>query len=352
MFLSLEDYLAQVEDHLPSVLVSPAALLDIRSMGRELPPARSACFECPLGQVGGETDFSMCVDGAIHTLARRNAFAKLNTSSVNSPPWQRFRAFCDSWSDSAFLRQIRNVWLEFDRSRHPMPVDRPNVFFGVHRTRNRQELGVAGLRVLQGGPLPAELTNAISFCFGTLPPDARVFQVGVMFSRKDTPIRLCVIGITREQLLDYLSSIGWPGSLQDVEGILRSLPQNVRVLAADFDLDGSTGQVGPRLGIECYMGREYSLVNVYPDWERFLEQLVGLELCLPDERDALLAWPGYEPRRIILPSVIYRGVNHVKVVWEPPGSVHAKAYLVFLHRWVRGPDPGIETNHHNDRPSE
>ena len=337
---------------MPSVLVSPAALSDIRSMGRELPPVSSACFECPLGQVGGEIDFSMCVDGAIDTLAGRNAFAKLNKTIVTSPPWRRFRAFCEGWTDSAFLRQIRNVWLEFDRSRHSVPVARPSVFFGVHRIRDRQKLGEAGLRLLVGGPLPAELTNALSYCFGALPPNARVFQVGVMFSRKDTPIRLCIIGITQDQLLDYLSSIGWPGSLQDVESVLRSLPQNIRILAVDYDLDSSVGHVGPRLGIECYMGREYSLVNVYPDWELFLEQLVGLGLCLPDERDALLAWPGYELRRIILPSIFYRGVNHVKVVWEPPGFVYAKAYLVFLHRWGGVHNLGIETKHRNTRPSE
>jgi hypothetical protein len=333
MILSLENYLAAIEEHLPTVLVSSAALSDIRRIARELPPVRSGCFECPLGEVGVETDFSVCADGALNTLAGRNASAMLNNTIVTSPPWQRFRAFCEGWSDSALPRQISNIWLEFDRSRHTVPILRPSVFFGVHRIKDRQRLAEAGVRLLRGGPLPAQLAQALSLCFSALPKNARVFQVGVLLSRKNTPVRLCVLGIARDQLLDYLLAIGWPGSIEDVEHILHSISQYVPLLAVNFDLDSSVDGVGPRLGIEYYMGREYQLVNVYPNWELFLKQLVRVGLCLPRERDALLTWPGYAFRDVILPSAFFRGLNHVKVVWEPPGFVYAKAYLVFLHVW-------------------
>ena len=148
------------------------------------------------------------------------------------------------------------------------------------------------------------------------------------------PVRLCLLGITQDQLLGYLRAIGWPGSTEDVEDVLHSISQHLYLLAVDLDLDGG---VGPRLGIECFAGREYSLanvLNVYPNWEPLLEQLVRLGLCLPNERDALLAWPGYTFRELVFPSVFFRGLNHVKVVWTPPGVVYAKAYLSFAHAWT------------------
>src|SRR5215213_1169515 len=333
MILSLDNYLAAIEEHLPTVLVSSAALSDIRRIARELPPVRSACFERPLGEVSMETDFSVCADGALDTLAGRNSSVMLNNMIVTSPPWQQFRKFCEGWSDSALLRQISNIWLEFDRSRHTVPISKPSVFFGVHRIKDRQRLAEAGVRRLRGGSLPGQLAHALSLCFSALPENANVFQVGVMLSRKNTPIRLCVLGIARDQLLDYLLAIGWSGSIDDVEHILHSISQHLPCLAVDFDLDSGVDGVGPRLGIECYMGREYQLVKVHPNWELLLKQLVRLGLCLPSERDALLTWPGYGFRDVILPSVFFRGLNHVKVVWEPPGFVYAKAYLVFLHAW-------------------
>jgi hypothetical protein len=330
MLLSLENYLLAIEEHLPTALVSSTALSNIRTIARELPPVKMAGFECGLEEIAADADFLVCVDGALDTLTGRNASVKLNNSVVTSPPWQRLRTFCQARSESALLQQISNIWVEFDRSCHSVPILRPSVFFGIDRTKNHQRAAEAGLRLLRGSPLPAQLTRTLSLCFGALPTTARVFQVGMMLSRKTTPVRLCVGGLERGQLLGYLSAVGWPGSMDDLSDVLGSLSHPLQALAVDLDVDGD---VGPRLGIECYVGREYSLVNVHPNWELFLKQLVALGLCLPSKRDALLAWPGYAFREAVLPSLFLRGINHVKVVWEPPGLVYAKAYLSFVHAW-------------------
>ena len=330
------------------MLVSSAAFSDIRAIARELPPARGVCFEWRLGEAAATADFSVCLDGALNTLAERSASAKPKEMIVTSPPWQHLRAFCVGWSDSALVRQTSNIWLEFDISGQSVPILKPSVFFGMNRIKDRQRVAEAGLALLRGGPLPTQLARTLSVCFSALPTNARVFQVGVMSSRKHTPIRLCVLGITRGQLPDYLQAIDWPGSTEDVQDVLHSISDHLHVLAVDFDLDSSVGGISPRLGIECYVGREYSLVNTHPNWELFLEQLVGLGLCLPSERDALLAWPGYALQDVVLPSIFLRGLNHIKVMWEPPGIVYAKAYLRFVHAWRRSiteaPKRNVETS--------
>ena len=337
MLLSLENHLLAIEEYLPTTLVSSSALSSIRKIACELPPVKMAGFECGLEEIAADADFLVCVDRALDTLTGRNESVTLNDSVITSLPLQRLRTFCRARSESALLQQIRNIWLEFDRSCHGVPTSRPSVFFGIDRTRSHQRAAEAGLTLLRGSPLPADLTHTLSHCFGALPTNARVFQVGMMLSRKTTPVRLCVGGLTLDQLSGYLSAIGWSGSMDDLTDVLEALSHPLQALAVDLDVDGD---VGPRLGIECYVGGEYSLVNVHPNWELFLERLVELGLCLPSKRDALLAWPGYSFRDAILPSIFLRGINHVKLVWEPPGRVSAKAYLSFVHAW-RGSIPEV-----------
>ncbi len=332
MVSSLENYLLAIEAHLPAVLVSPTAFSDIRAMARELPPSERALFECRLGKAAADADFCVWADEALDILAGRDASAKLKTAIVRSLPWQRLRTLLEGRRDSALLRQTKDIWLEFDRPASSGAILRPSVFCGMRGIKeDRRRVVESGLRLLRGGPLPAQLANALSLCFGALPTNARVFQVGIMFSRKNMPVRLCARGFARDQVPDYLLAIGWPGSMEDVDDVLNSISPHLHDLAVTFDLDGGIGSVGPRLGIECRVKPRYSLEDAHLLWEPFLTELVRLDLCLPSEREALLTWPGYEFHDVDLPSVFVRGLNHAKVVWEPPGFVYAKAYLAFVH---------------------
>jgi hypothetical protein len=69
--------------------------------------------------------------------------------------------------------------------------------------------------------------------------------------------------------------------------------------------------------------------------QAFLDHLVKCGLCLPERRDALLAWPGYEVRTLrheLWPSWLIRRVNCVKLVHEPDREAQAKAYLLAFHQ--------------------
>jgi hypothetical protein len=93
----------------------------------------------------------------------------------------------------------------------------------------------------------------------------------------------------------------------------------------------------PRAGVELALAREPQprgrLVET-----AFLQRLVEMGLCLPERRDALLAWPG--ARYCTLPhelweSVMVRRVNCIKLVSGPAG-IQAKGYPLAFPLPARG----------------
>jgi hypothetical protein len=119
--------------------------------------------------------------------------------------------------------------------------------------------------------------------------------------------------------------------------MLPCLDRLTHSVAIDLDL---VGDVLPRLGIEC-LPVETRLPEVDVRWKVLLDSLVADGLCTPAQQAALLAWPGYNHRRLIWPSLFVRGLNHVKLVLEPAGELKAKAYFGFVHAW--GGDPSGAT---------
>ena len=86
--------------------------------------------------------------------------------------------------------------------------------------------------------------------------------------------------------------------------------------------------VKPRMGMEFFFARRPQFVGCFEE-DGFLDQLVAMQLCTPEKRDALLTWPGSTALSFphaFWPTVLQRRVNHVKLVCTPEAVV-AKAYL-------------------------
>src|SRR5207302_10640316 len=90
-------------------------------------------------------------------------------------------------------------------------------------------------------------------------------------------------------------------------------------------------------------------------WRPLLTRLVEEGLCTPQQGDALSGWPGQSdpargpwPDSLILASlrraadefgVVQRYLSHVKLSIRPGHPLEAKAYLGFVHRWLRPEAP-------------
>lgn len=212
------------------------------------------------------------------------------------------------------------VWLEFDDARDPAAPASTFLRFAGDRTPPDLAL-----------PPPAQR------CLEALPPGASCTHVGFMAGR---PLRLVLADLPPETWEPYLRAVGWPGD--PARAAARSdelfgVADRVRLC-----LDAEEERVGPRLGMELFVGPPE---RFDPRWSLALELLVAEGLCTPERRDLLLGWPGRSspldvpdwPASLLVrslldgggrPCVLEARLSHVKVDLEP---ARAKGYVGLVH---------------------
>ena len=336
--------LARIAPHVPPALVPPRAFAEATALASQLPAALSnwLYLECRLAASAAQTDLAVNVERHQRELLLGLSSAPLPAPFTRHPAWERVRQLATQWADpaSALHEALEGVWLEFDADT-PAPgvpavfadfLRAPDPLAGIEGRAGPAEEAVA---VLGGGGVRAATALTLRRCSAELPAGAHLLYAGVMLSRADHRVRLCVYGLGAEALLPYLRAVGWPGSPHEIAALTAQLAGAAadRCAPSVLHLDLGDGVLG-RLGLEYSLARPDQLrgrVREAP----LLDRLVALGLCTPEKRDALLRYPGYEVGVMaheLWPSVIMRRVNHLKVVWAPGCGVEAKAYLCVEHQ--------------------
>jgi hypothetical protein len=263
------------------------------------------------------------------------------------------------WADpgSPFHDKIANMWVEFDLAVPPAgldhPVAVPSVFLGggdhlkaEHADPAAHSWLVDAVARLSGAPVSAERRDVIARCLAALPPDGRLFQTGVMLARTDPVLRLCLRGPKPADLPAYLAAVGWPGPLAEVAALLDRLAGFAKEILIHLDVGASVRQ---RLGLECYLEEGEALAARL---SAFLDFLRETALCTPEKAGALAAWYGlthekwcreHWPRDLREHAerpgpghsgAFLRSLHHVKLTFDPPEPLSAKAYLAARFAWV------------------
>ena len=171
--------------------------------------------------------------------------------------------------------------------------------------------------------------RAVEHVFAALPPKGRIGQIGAMPGRSHRAIRLIVDCVDAEEVPDFLGRLGWPGRAGKAMAALDDMDDVAPVfrLSLDVSVDG----LSPRLGLEFYPPGEQKdldhwLTTGRSVWRPIIERLEALQWCKPEKARGLLDLPGldrlFDERGI---SVLYRGINHVKVTITAD-DLSAKAY--------------------------
>jgi hypothetical protein len=344
-------------------LISPEGLSNIRRIAALLPGAITDFFgfECQLGVSEPIADFLVCCrasHGAPNVLSGQIPDRDLPALLVNHPVWQRIRSFSTEWSnpESAVADRIHNIWLEFDVDGVAASMPVPSVFIGPENLQSAHPavdnsqmpercawLTDSALPLLLGGELQPALRGQIARCLNLLPPGACMFQVGLMLSRTSSITRLCVRGVSKKQILEYLQVLDYDTSSGQLHALLELLGPLVERI--DLDLDVSD-RVLPKIGLECYLPADTSAIH------QFLNHLVSSGLSIPAKAEALESWRGVAherstpeiwPRDLLAlsgflggraHSVFARWLHHVKIVYQPGLPLQAKAYLAVQHLWL------------------
>jgi hypothetical protein len=344
-------------------LISPDALSNIRRIAALLPGALTDFFgfECQLGVSEPNADFLVCcraTQGGLKVLNGQIPGQALPAFFENHPVWQRIRSFSTEWSNpqSPLFDCVHNMWLEFDVEGVAPSIPVPSVFIGPENLQSAEPaednslmpgccawLTDSALPLLLSGDLDPALRRQIARCVNLLPPGACIFQVGQMLARASRITRLCVRGVSKTQIIEYLQALDYDTS----SGQLHELLDLLGPLAARIDLDMDVAdRVLPKIGLEAYPAADASAIH------RLLNQLVSCGLSTPAKAEGLESWRGMALERLtpeIWPrdllalsgflggrvhSVFARWLHHVKIVYQPGFPLRAKAYLAVQHLWL------------------
>jgi hypothetical protein len=244
-----------------------------------------------------------------------------------------------------------NVWLEFDIASNSRALTCPSLFFGTQPAAVKDSTTDPVACVLEPLALlePAATRGArgatLRRVCGKLPDGAHAFQIGVMFARQASAIRVCLRGLAPDSIGPLLTSLGWPGPRAEIETLIAVLAPLTERLDVDLDV-GDT--LAAKIGIECYFGTD---ARTAERMREFATYLVAQDLCNPAKAEALLRynglthqdsdphWPEYlralaaatDPAAA---SCLLRWVHHVKIVHDSGKPLQAKAYLAIEHHAI------------------
>ncbi len=355
---SLSASVQVVAQNLPPALVSPDRLGRILDVAELLPPVAVAGFECRLAGSDPQVDLAIFLPSTERTFS---VFAGLNPSHelapdlLRDPAWPRIRNLCRSVQlpDGAHRGVVDNIWLEFDLTAGTGPDPTPALFFSTGppaSTTPGEYLDVVEsvLATLDLGPLSPSLRSRVLRTMGGVPAGAGVFQFGLRLEDPVRAMRLCISGLAPDRLVSYLREIGWR---YDPAPLHRTVDR-LATLADDIFLDVDVGEkIGARIGLEAHL-RGPKRPTLERRWVTLLNWLVAEGLCAEQARRDLSAWAGITfptPDDVAghngletlthlvgdrASTCFLRGLNHVKLCYEPHKQLEVKAYIGFTRHWV------------------
>ena len=172
-------------------------------------------LESRLSPVKDQVDFLFCV-----TRAERDSFNDFlsqidnNLNLHSTKNWKVISDFCKEWGrpSSQLFTNVISTWLEFDFKLESIDNFNPGFFFGSNSFFSNQLIQAddlpnwlfeSALPILLGGKIPPMLEFNLKNWVRLLPNGAFVFQVGVFFSRKNSPLRICLTGIPPKMIIPY-----------------------------------------------------------------------------------------------------------------------------------------------------
>ncbi|MEL6458078.1 MAG: hypothetical protein AAFQ91_07495 [Cyanobacteria bacterium J06621_15] len=347
MYDYLVDYLNAVAPYLSSELVNPRILSRIKKISRTLKPTWGAFLKCPLGEDNSTVNFS------IHALSNAIKLpAKMRSESI----WQRIQQLCMdcNCSRSRLSEEIGSIFLDFELNQDGAEIPIPSIFFNLQEGDLQCLNGDIGtfctwlikkvVEPLNNRTIPSYLQKNLELSLTALPTEAQVLELGTMQPSPLDSIQLSISGMSPLAICEYLTNIGWRGSIVELEKLALFLDNIVDAIVIKVEL-GIT--VAPQVSFGCFIYQD-----LYKDcsWQPLFDFMIENKLCTPKKYAALLNWSGlsyekYSPMpwpanlKIIsdflgnrASSILVREVSHIEITYIQ-NQLDAKAHLWFSPDW-------------------
>jgi len=314
-------WLQAVRRYLVPPLCSAPALERLLAAGAWLPGTCLGALEFHLGAQRGAVDLSVRVE----TSEQARQMAEL-------PLPIHLRNFLKRWSErDGRFSGVACVWLELDLDSDLEGFPTPSVCARLPRHVDLDWVLETLLPALHGERLTPVQADSMRRCHGEIPDGGSLLYVFSLLSRPGQPVHMELFGLDPDAAVAYLRRVA-PHAAQSLAGIA-PIFSGVDRPHLSFDVDGTGGEILPRVGLEGSFARQRD-----PRWPDLFAGLVARGLCTPAERDAIAAWPGYDnfwtaaadwPLEQAGPrGFCVRALSHVKVVAQPERAPEAKVYLL------------------------
>ena len=351
---SLQDSLINIYPLLTSKITNSDSLFKIINIAQKLPNVNvisDVMFESNLTKGESTTDISIVFDKLNRHLII-DSFPSLLNLANKSNPWKKFESLIQKWIEegSSVYNNVEHIWLEFDTGAKDDSGLEPSLFFYPLPSSSKYNKPFSNfaryewiicdvIELLMDDCISMLTRQNLQKCFDLLPENSEVFDVGVMLPRvsESKLVRLCIRGIKTSEIIEYLYSIGWNGSIEEMCHLLNELS----TLTDSILISISVGDdINSRIGLECYIDKKPQSIH---RWQMFFDFMIKKKLCTFDQASEIMSWPGHMQEKScqeVWPSnnsnilsnavkISTRVINHVKIVYQP--KLEAKAYLRLSH---------------------
>jgi hypothetical protein len=354
-YLYTAQFLSSIESSIPEELISSQNYAQMKNLASHFPGGITSFFgfESRLGSADGRADYLFAVSsrgGEREALANLIRNKSLPENFTHNQEWQTICRFILEWEnpESILYKTILGLWFEFDTAENTAETPVPCIFLhtiplqittGEDKERLRW-LTKTAFPLLTGKKVSQKMEHQIFQAIEKLPKDSFIMDAGVMLSRQTPGVRLVITRITPDQILPYLTQIGWSEDVACLPGLLKELEEKVSRIVLHITV--TENGIEQKIGLECSFSPD--LYHLETRWSSFFEYLISKGLCLREKKDALLQYMGvvqedqekefdatlYKPTVKIqharFSKALVRFISHVKLVYEHGTVLLAKAY--------------------------
>jgi hypothetical protein len=353
--LKTAELLSTVESSIPEGLISSENFREMQRLASRFSGSITSFFgfESHLNSPKAQADYLFAISSlreerdALANLIRKKTIPE---KFMNIPEWQNVCRFVLEWADpeSILFQNVLGMWFEFDMVENSSKTPIPCIFLHTIPLRITSEedtkkiswLTKNALPLVAGKEIPEKIEQNLLQTIQQLPKDALVMDAGVMLSRPTSGVRLIIAKIHPDQIIPYLTKLGWSEEHEQLPVLLEELQQNVTRVVLHITV--TENGIDKKIGLECsFTPDKYHLET---RWQSFFNYLVKKGLCLPEKKDALLEFIGVDQedakrdfdttmyRPIVkfenndCSRALVRYISHIKLVYEPDHGLSAKAY--------------------------
>lgn len=353
--LTARQYLSSIESYIPEEIISPQNYAEMKTLASSFTSCITSFFgfETRLNNPDASSDYLFAISSmkgereALRDMLEKGCFP---IKCMDLVVWQHIRDFTKEWTNpnSLLYNNVFGLWLEFDKAELSSPIPIPCIFLQTPLLRLDTPKDIEKFTWLTTSALPLltdhrvskKLEKQMKKALKHLPKGVGLMDVGVMLSRPASGVRYCLVKIKPQDIIPYLTRLGWSDTKKRFTTLIKELETKVTrvVLHITITEEG----VDQKIGIECsFSPNRYHLET---QWATFLDYLVQKGVCLSEKKEALLSFSGVEQenehndfdlasyqvsakiQNDAFSSALVRFISHIKIIYTPDAPIEAKAY--------------------------